>query len=139
MDWVDDRGSTDDWLLPEDRAPQAIGPSPESIERQVSEALTVARASARIAAEAEVTAKLAGDDAAACTAELTELADRVEAALGHLEARERAASRRAAEAEREEKTLRRFDERADRIVQRLRDLERSPAVLTVTVPATASR
>lgn len=137
MDWVDDRGSTDEWLLPDDRVSDSTGASPESLERQVSEALTVARASARIAAAAEHNAKQAGEAAARRSAEVAELVDRVGAALERLEARDRAYLRRAREAEREQETLRSFDERADRIVQRLRDLESSSAVLRVTGPATA--
>ena len=65
----------------------------------------------------------AGARAEAAAEVVTELSARVEGALAKLEARERATMRRAEEAEREQRTLRSFTARADRIVDRLRDLE----------------
>ena len=69
----------------------------------------------------------AGARAEAASEVVTELSGRVELALAKLEARERATVRRAEEAEREQRTLRSFSARADRIVDRLRDLEERAA------------
>ena len=156
---MDDRGSTQDWLLPEDRESVPADDAPSAPDERIEEALCLARASAEVAVEAEQRALLAGNESEArmqqilyvarASAEvaveaeqraakagndaetrLGELAERVEMALAKIEARERATRRRAFEAEREEETLRSFGRRADRIVRRLRQLEQAPAILS---------
>ena len=157
MAFSDDRGSTQDWLLPEDRDSVAAG-NGSSPDEPLGEALSIARAAAEAAVESEQRALLAGNEAearmqqilyvarasaevaveaeqratragAGAESRLGELTERVELALAKIEARERATRRRAFEAEREEETLRSFGRRADRIVRRLRQLEQAPALL----------
>ncbi|MFN8161023.1 MAG: hypothetical protein U0R52_08300 [Solirubrobacterales bacterium] len=130
MQPLDDRGSTADWLIPEDR--EALEPPGPGLEERLDDALSVAREALRLAQDAR---KAAGRAEAASPGRLADLAARVEEALSRLEAREMAIERRLAEAKREQLTVRSFDERADRIVRRLRDLERLPVAFRVARPA----
>jgi hypothetical protein len=167
MAFSDDLGSTQDWLLPEDRESFLEENGKPAADPLLEEALALARASAEAAADAEQRALLAGNESEArmqqilyvarasaevaveaeqrasaagdeAQARLSELTERVELALAKIEARERATRRRAFEAEREEETLRSFGRRADRIVRRLRQLEQAPAILR-TVPLGPAR
>ncbi len=164
---MDDRGSTEDWLLPEDRESLAATNGAPVTDERIEEALSLARAAAEAATAAEQRALLAGNESEArmqqilyvarasaevaveaeqrasragteAESRLGELTERVELALAKIEARERATRRRAFEAEREEETLRSFGRRADRIVRRLRQLEQAPAILR-TAPLAPAR
>lgn len=97
-----------------------------------SRAKAAAELAERAGSAAHTAQQRAEDGAASAAAsadKVNELAGRVEVALVKLEARERATVRRSKEAEREDRTLRNFTARADRIVERLRELEEraSPA------------
>jgi hypothetical protein len=108
-----ERDSTSDWLLPADAAPPRI----DELEARIDEAVETARASeaaVRIASAAAV-------DAAGEARRAAELAERAsEAALA---AGETAAASPPVPAWEDER-LRAFTERADRVVARLRAVER---------------
>jgi hypothetical protein len=122
-----ERDSTQDWLLPEGAVPPLLS----EIELRIDEALAIARAS-------EQAVKVVGGaaiDAAKQALRAAELAERASATA--LDVQRRVA--RAAEVPRrdvktpprpkvlaESESLRSFTERADRVVARLRELERSP-------------
>jgi hypothetical protein len=109
-----ERDSTQDWLLPTAAAPPLFG---ELVER-IDEALAVARASEK-AVKTVGAAALEAADQAHRSAELAEWASAT-----MLEDRRRQAS---AGAVNEDRSLRSFSEHADRVVARLRALERLPA------------
>ena len=116
------RDSTEDWLLPEHVRPPLIG----ELERRIEEALATARASEA----AVITVGAAALDAAEQARRAAELAER--ASVAALDAQGRVASvavsappagKRAASAD---DSLSDFSERADRLVERLRQLQRVP-------------
>jgi hypothetical protein len=115
------RDTTQEWLLPEHRRPPLIG----ELERRIDEALVTARASEA----AVMTVGAAALDAAEQARRAAELAER--ASIAAIDARGRVASAgglSAAEPGREprEDGLGDFSERADRLVARLRQLQRIP-------------
>lgn len=115
------RDSTEDWLLPEQARPPLIG----ELEQRIDLALATARAS-----EAAVTTVgAAALDAAEQARRAAELAERASAAA--LDAQERVASAGSASGAparpaQVDDSLNSFSERADRLVARLRGLQRIP-------------
>jgi hypothetical protein len=118
--------STQDWLLPEHSRPPLIG----ELERRVEEALATARASEA----AVMTVGAAALDAAEQARRAAELAER--ASIAAVDAKERVAALAAipvpappSEPRRQQESgLGDFSERADRLVARLRQLQRIPLV-----------
>ena len=103
-----ERDDTQDWLLP----PGARPPTVSELETRIDEALVVARAS-------EEAVRVVGDaaiDAARQARRAADLAVRATAIA--------AEARR--DPDREDASLRRFRERADRVMSRLRALDRGP-------------
>jgi hypothetical protein len=117
-----ERESTRDWLLPERSRPPLIG----ELEQRIEEALVTARASEA----AVMTVGAAALDAAEQARRAADLAERASAAALAVRAGNPAYSVAPAGAERmgsgEEGGLRDFSERADRLVARLRQLQRVP-------------
>jgi len=108
---------TQDWLVPESRRPPTVA----ELERRIEQALATARASEA----AVMTVGAAAFDAAEQARRAAELAERASGAA--LEAaRGRPAVAPVAEPASEEEGLRDFSERADRLVARLRQLQRIP-------------
>jgi 3-deoxy-D-arabino-heptulosonate 7-phosphate (DAHP) synthase len=107
--------STQDWLVPEGSRPPTIG----ELERRIDEALVTARASEA----AVMTVGAAAFDAAEQARRAAELAERASAAAL---AGGRPTAAAAALPGEEEEDLRDFSERADRLVARLRQLQRVP-------------
>ncbi len=104
-----ERDSTQDWLLPASSAPPLLS----ELERRIDDALVVAKAS-------ETAVMAVGDAALDAAQQARRAADCAERAAGvALDV-----SQRATEAPREDAALRSFSERADRVVARLRALER---------------
>lgn len=120
--------STEDWLLPEQSRPPLIG----ELERRVELALTMARASEA----AVVTVGAAAISAAEQAERAAGLAEKASATA--LEAQDRVAAMASAPtsppvpAAEEDDSLSDFSARADRLVERLRQLQRVP------LPAPAS-
>lgn len=115
------RDSTQDWVLPEHARPPSIG----ELQRQIAEALATARASE----EAVMTVGAAAIDAAEQARRAAELAER--ASVAALDAEGRMASIAVAKVpespqESVDDSLSDFSERADRLVARLRQLQRIP-------------
>jgi hypothetical protein len=115
-----ERDSTQDWLLPEGSAPPLLG----ELEQRIDEALTIAKASEKAA----VAIGDAALDAARQARRAAEIAERATAAA-------LAGPERRGERPPEDAALRSFSERADRVVARLRALDRRPRV---TRPASAA-
>jgi hypothetical protein len=109
-----DRDSTREWLLTADATPPRLG---ELVER-IDEALAIARASEKAA----MTVGAAALDAAEHAHRSAVLAE--QASISMREGLRRPAQ---AGAVAEDRSLRSFSERADRVVARLRALERLPA------------
>jgi hypothetical protein len=109
--------STQDWLLPERSRPPTVA----ELERRIEEALATARASEA----AVMTVGAAAFDAAEQARRAAELAERASAAVA-LATSDRPRTTPTAEAEGEGEGLRDFSERADRLVARLRHLQRIP-------------
>ena len=65
MAFSDDLGSTQDWLLPEDRESYVEENGRPAADQRLEEAVSLARASAEAAAEAEQRALLAGNESEA--------------------------------------------------------------------------
>jgi hypothetical protein len=107
--------STQDWLLPERSRPPTVA----ELERRIEVALVTARASEA----AVMTVGAAAFDAAEQARHAAELAERASAAVA-LATSDRPRTAPTAEAEGED--LRDFSERADRLVARLRQLQRIP-------------
>ncbi|HET6998125.1 MAG TPA: hypothetical protein VFI03_05990 [Solirubrobacterales bacterium] len=108
-----ERDSTQDWLIPEGLAPPLLS----ELERRIDEALIVAKAS-------EKAVMAVGDaalDAAQQARRAADIAERATAAVLSVEA---AAASSAAAQPPEDAALRSFSERADRVVARLRALDR---------------
>jgi hypothetical protein len=119
------RDTTQDWLLPEHSRPPLIG----ELERRVDEALATARASEA----AVITVGAAALDAAEQARRAAELAEMASVAaydaqdrVAILVSTPRAEPAPVAEPARGEGSLRDFSERADRLVARLRQLQRVP-------------
>ena len=114
--------STADWLLPEQARPPLIG----ELERRVDLALATARASEAAVAKVGEAAL----DAAAQARRAAELAERASVAAldvqGRVESTAVAPAAPAAAPERADDSLSSFSERADRLVERLRGLQRIP-------------
>jgi hypothetical protein len=108
-----ERDSTRDWLIPGHTAPPLLG---ELVQR-IDEALAIARASEK----AVMTVGAAALDAAEHAHRSAELAEWASAAM--LDDRRREVVGAASE----DDSMRGFSERADRVVARLRALERLPA------------
>ncbi len=106
-----ERDSTGEWLLPEERTPPLLG----ELELRIDEALATARASE----QAVMVVGAAAIDAAKQAVRAAELAERASATALD-------ASRAATAGPPEDASLRSFTERADRVVARLRALERLP-------------
>jgi len=105
-----ERDSTQDWLLPEGAAPPLLS----ELEGRIDEALTIARSSERaVVAVGEMAL-----DAAEQARRAADLAERASAAA--------LAAQPSLPEPPEEAAMRRFSERADRVVARLRALERRP-------------
>jgi hypothetical protein len=109
--------STQDWLVPESRRPPTIA----ELEGRIEEALVTARASEA----AVMTVGSAAFDAAEQARRAAELAERASAAALDV-ARGRPTVAPTGEPGSEEGGLRDFSERADRLVARLRRLQRIP-------------
>lgn len=110
--------STQDWLVPEGSRPPTIA----ELERRIEEALVTARASEA----AVMTVGAAAFDAAEQARRAAELAERASAAALDAGGDRPAFPPAVPAAEEEEGGLRDFSERADRLVARLRQLQRIP-------------
>ncbi len=115
------RDTTQDWLLPEHSRPPLIG----ELEQRIDEAMATAKASEA----AVMSVGAAALDAAEQARRAAELAERASAAA--LDARDRVVSAaalatQAPESAPEDDSLRDFSDRADRLVARLRQLQRLP-------------
>ena len=115
-----ERDSTQDWLLPEHSRPPLIG----ELERRIDEALATARASEA----AVITVGAAALDAADQARRAAELAERASSIALATKDEVMAASSPRGEpsASPETDTLGDFSQRADRLVARLRQLQRIP-------------
>jgi len=114
-----ERDSTQDWLLPEAAAPPLLS----ELEQRIDEALAIARASEKAVVEVGAAAL----DAAQQARRAAEIAARATAAAlagGGVPGAEGAPIAPARPVE--DAALRGFSERADRVVARLRALERRP-------------
>jgi hypothetical protein len=128
------RDTTEDWLLPGRSRPPLIG----ELERRIDEALATARASEA----AVITVGAAALDAAEQARRAAELAERASASA--LEAREEVTAapsmqpqpREAAEEPRPD-ALGDFSDRADRLVARLKQLQRIPLAAPAASDAAA--
>jgi hypothetical protein len=111
-----ERDSTQDWLLPEGSAPPLLS----ELEQRIDEALVIAKASEKAVVEVGAVAL----DAAQQARRAADIAERATAAVlaGDLPAGQGVPA--AGPAAAEDAALRRFSERADRVVARLRALER---------------
>jgi len=110
------RDDTQDWLLPESAAPPLLA----ELEQRIDEALIVAKAS-------EKAVMAVGDaalDAAQQARRAADLAERASAAALAAQPPEPAVA--PASADPVEEAMRSFSERADRVMARLRALERRP-------------
>jgi hypothetical protein len=108
------RDSTQDWLLPE----EALPPLLSELELRIDEAVATARASEK----AVMTVGASAVEAATQARRAAGIAER--AAATALDAQKRSEAVLAAPAE--DENMRRFSDRADRVVRRLRQLERLP-------------
>jgi hypothetical protein len=120
-----ERDSTEDWLIPEGSAPPLLS----ELEERIDEALVIARASEKAVVEVGAAALDAADQARRAA----EIAERATAAVlggdadGLPDAPPGAPAGPPSDAPSgEDAALRRFSERADRVVARLRALERRP-------------
>jgi hypothetical protein len=109
-----ERDSTQDWLLPEHRMPPTIA----ELEGRIDEALATARASEA----AVMTVGAAALDAAEQARRAAELAERAASSAADSQRRAEVS----APAEPASDSMRDFSERADRIVERLRQIQRLP-------------
>ena len=128
------RDTTQDWLLPEQSRPPLVG----ELERRVNEALATARASEA----AIITVGAAALDAAEQARRAAELAER--ASVSALEARDEIAAASSPRAQRpgpagepEPDALGDFSDRADRLVARLKQLQRIPLAVPAANDAVA--
>jgi hypothetical protein len=108
------RDSTQDWLLPD----EAVPPLLSELEERIDEAVATARAS-------EAALETVGASAREAASQARRAADIAErAAATALDAQKRSEALAASPAV--DENMRRFGERADRVVRRLRKLERLP-------------
>ena len=115
-----ERDSTQDWVLPD----AAVPPTIVELESRIEEAVTIAHASEA----AVMTVGAAALEAANQANRAAEIAERASVvALDAQKSVARSASRPEQDAEPVDRSLRGFTERADRVVARLRALERLPA------------
>lgn len=145
-----DRDTTQDWLIPEMRTsavpalapfeaeePSRDAPEPASapagnrVVHQIAAVAASADAAGALAEAAAASAQRARDQAEQgsrradqALERAEEVAGRLDQALAALEADERTRIHRAGEVDGDPDPLRRFEARADRVAQRLRDLER---------------
>lgn len=120
-----ERDSTQDWLLPEHSTPPLLS----ELEGRIDEALATARASKAAVTTVGAAALNAADQARRAA----QLAERASAAAVGTE--ERVAAMRVTTQPSfapEDDSLRGFSERADRIVARLRELDRPPTLARTT-------
>lgn len=113
-----ERDTTKDWLLPGDTAPPLLSELEERIDEAVASA-NAAEDSARAAEEEVQAVGAAALEAAKQATRAAEMAERASIAAED-------ASRAALERPPDDTSLRSFSERADRVVARLRALERLP-------------
>ncbi len=113
-----ERDSTQDWLLPQGSAPPLLS----ELEQRIDQALVIAKASEKAAVEIGTAAL----DAAQQARRAADVAERATAAALAVAEREPASAPAAPGRPAEDATLRSFSERADRVVARLRALERRP-------------
>jgi hypothetical protein len=112
-----ERDSTEDWLLPEHRTPPTVA----ELQSRIDEALATARAS-------EAAAMMIGEaalDAAERARRAAELAERAARIAVSVQPRDRPPAGTAS-APGKSDSMRDFSERADRIVERLRQIQRLP-------------
>jgi hypothetical protein len=109
-----DRDSTQDWLLPE----AALPPLLSELELRIDEAVATARASET----AVVTVGASAREAASQARRAADVAERAAATALNVQKRSEVTVAPPVQDE----SMRRFSERADRVVRRLRRLERSP-------------
>jgi hypothetical protein len=110
--------ATQDWLLPEHSRPPLIG----ELERRVDEAIATARASE----QAVMTVGAAALDAAEQARRAAELAEKASAAALDVQGRVASLAPAPWAAEGDDESLTDFSQRADRLVARLRQLQRIP-------------
>jgi hypothetical protein len=113
-----ERDSTQDWLLPE----EALPPLLSELELRIDEAVATARASEA----AVLTVGASAREAASQARRAADVAER--AAATALDVQKRSEVVAAAPAQ--DESMRRFTERADRVVRRLRRLERRPLAVS---------
>lgn len=114
-----ERDSTQDWLLPESARP----PSVAELSQRIDEAVATAHASEA----AVMTVGAAALEAAKQAHRAAEIAERASAvALDAQRSSARSAPRPEIDTGPEDKSLRSFTERADRVARRLHELERVP-------------
>ena len=126
------RDTTQDWLLPEGKEPPLLG----ELEERIDEAITIAKASETAIASIGAAAFDAAEQARRAADQAhrsAELAEKASATMA--EDRRR---RTVAGAMPEDASLRGFTQRADRVVARLRALERRP-LRSMPASAAASR
>jgi len=114
-----ERDETKDWLLPDVALPPTIG----ELERRIEEAVSTAHASEA----AVMTVGAAALEAASQAHRAADIAERASIVALDVQKGAREASPVEVNARPEDKRLRSFTERADRVVARLRALERLPA------------
>jgi hypothetical protein len=115
------RDTTDEWRLPPERTPPLLS----ELEERIDEALAVARASEA----AVMTVGAAALDAAEQARRAANLAERASATMLAAGRPPRAPARRPGSSpEPEDEGLRDFSARADRVAERLRQLQRLPAM-----------
>ena len=133
-----ERDSTQDWLLPAEATPPLVG----ELEAKVDEALTIARASEEVALTSQKAVRASEQVVRAIGAQVTEIGDQAadaaaqarraadlaerasEAALTAASAPAPAAASHPGAGALEDAWLRGFTERADRVMARLRAVER---------------
>ncbi|HEY5052046.1 MAG TPA: hypothetical protein VII45_01410 [Solirubrobacterales bacterium] len=109
-----DRDSTQDWLLPE----EALPPLLSELELRIDEAVATARASEA----AVITVGASAREAATQARRAADVAERAAATALDVQKRSETPA-----PPRQDENMRRFSDRADRVVRRLRQLERLPS------------
>jgi hypothetical protein len=120
-----ERDTTQDWLLSDEMAPPLLGELEERIEEAVASAVA-AEESAKAAEEEVHSVGVAALNAARQATKAAETAERAAEAAERASGAALDASQAAIEGPPEDNALRSFSERADRVVARLRALERLP-------------
>lgn len=122
---VSERDTTRDWLLADVTAPPLLSELEERIEEAVASA-TAAEETAKAAEEEVHAVGVAALNAARSASEAARTAERAAEAAERASSSAFDASQAAIEGPPEDNALRSFSERADRVVARLRALERLP-------------